>query len=247
MPSFWIISFSLFLMVSVVGAAEKEAGPFALVELFTSEGCSSCPPAEVLLSKLAASAEQQGLNIYPISLHVDYWNRLGWRDPFSQHQFSIRQQDYAKIFNAGQVATPQFVVNGAQYIFGADSVKLQRVVNKALSEEVSADLKLRAVRVDDQRLRVGFIYEGDLADKRIHVVLIERNVSMDVGRGENAGRKLKHSNVARQWQAQRLVQGVGSVELSFEHVKPWEDFFVIAFVQDVQSMEIQTAAEAQIR
>lgn len=247
MPCFFIIFLGVLLVSPVVRAAEKGAEPFALIELFTSEGCSSCPPADILLSKLAASAQQQGLHIYPISLHVDYWNRLGWRDPFSQKQFTQRQQDYAQFFNADGVATPQFVINGSRYVLSADSQKLQRLVNQALSEEVSAVLGLSLHTVTENKLRVAFVYEGDLIDKLVHVVLIERTVDMDVASGENAGRKLRHNNVARQWQTLNLAEARGEVDLNFTHVKPWEDFFVIAFVQDAQSMEILAASAIDIR
>ncbi len=247
MLRFFFILLGVVVITPVVGAAEQGTEPFALVELFTSEGCSSCPPADILLSKLAASAQQQGLNIYPISLHVDYWNRLGWRDPFSQKQFTIRQQEYAQFFNADQVATPQFVINGSRYVLSADSSKLQRLVNQALSEEVSGVLNLSLRRVAESKVQVAFVYEGDLTDRLLQAVLIERIVDVSVASGENAGRKLRHNNVARQWQTLKLPQERGQVEFNFTHVKPWEDFAVIVFVQDAQSMEVVAASAIDIR
>lgn len=247
MPRFFIILLSLLFLTSLVWAAQEEGQPFALVELFTSEGCSSCPPADILLSKLVASAKQNDLHLYPISLHVDYWNRLGWRDPFSQKQFTQRQQEYAKSFNSGKVATPQFVINGSQYVFSADGPKLQNAVNKALNEQSSASLVLSIVKTRDGHLRVGFVYQGDFTDKVLNVVLVERVVSMEVASGENAGRKLKHNNVARQWQTMPLTQARGQVDLNYPQAKPWEDFSLIAFVQDSQSMEIQAANQINIQ
>src|SRR5215831_17181987 len=110
--------------------------PFAVVELFTSEGCSSCPPADALLADLKSYANGTDKNIYVLSFHVDYWNRLGWRDPFSDAAYSARQTQYDQHFGSS-VYTPQMIVNGKQQFVGSEK--------KTASEAIAAALKDSAI------------------------------------------------------------------------------------------------------
>src|SRR5262245_18067196 len=110
--------FVVLAAATVEDAGDAPAAPFALVELYTSEGCSSCPPADALLSKLVDAARRDGSRVFALAFHVDYWNRLGWRDPFSDPAFSERQSMYAKSFEPRY--TPQMVVNGVQSFVGSD-------------------------------------------------------------------------------------------------------------------------------
>jgi hypothetical protein len=98
-----------------------------LIELFTSEGCSSCPPADRLLEKLAAENNDK---VYVLSFHVDYWNYIGWKDPFSQARFSQRQRNYARQFSLESIYTPQMVVNGVAEFVGSDEQKLRAAIAK---------------------------------------------------------------------------------------------------------------------
>ena len=101
--------------------SDNETGtPFAVVELFTSEGCSSCPPADNLLGEIVKDAQKGQQRVYCLSFHVDYWNSLGWRDPYSDPAFSRRQREYARAFESVQVYTPQMVVNGSTGFVGSD-------------------------------------------------------------------------------------------------------------------------------
>src|SRR6476620_3102500 len=106
---------------------------FAVVELFTSEGCSSCPPADAVLARLAADTRDRGLAVYPLAFHVDYWDRLGWRDPHSAKAYTDRQYAYAAALGAaGQVYTPQMVVNGTAAFAGSNAREADRQVAAAL-------------------------------------------------------------------------------------------------------------------
>src|SRR5207244_447517 len=98
---------------SFASAAQSQDKSFAVVELFSSEGCSSCPSADLLVSRLTTWARKNNRNVYPLIFHVDYWNNLGWRDVFSNQEFTQRQRNYAQIFKEQGVYTPQMIVNGS--------------------------------------------------------------------------------------------------------------------------------------
>ncbi|MEO7766220.1 MAG: DUF1223 domain-containing protein, partial [Ferruginibacter sp.] len=114
-------------------------GGFAVVELFTSEGCSSCPPADEAIGELLARNTD---NIYVLSYHVDYWNRLGWKDVFSKAEFSSRQRQYASHFSSEGIYTPQVIVNGATEFVGSDKSKLNDAISNNLHRDISSDLSV---------------------------------------------------------------------------------------------------------
>ena len=177
-----------------------------IVELFTSEGCSSCPPADQLLSRLDKEQSIPGANIIALSQHVDYWNQLGWRDPYSSAQFSARQSSYAEAFGRDGVYTPQMVVDGHLEFVGSDTTKAREAITEAASSpkakvqiEITPNTETResgtvqfTVRVED----IPAITAGDTAE--VLLVITESDLSSSVARGENAGRNLRHTAVVRQ-------------------------------------------------
>ncbi|MEM9863798.1 MAG: DUF1223 domain-containing protein, partial [Myxococcota bacterium] len=153
--------------------------PVALVELFTSEGCSSCPPADEVLRGL------DGEGIIPLSFHVDYWNRLGWRDPFSDAAFTERQRAYARVFDEGRVYTPQAVVNGRFGLVGSRAAALRARIREA-SRLTGATVELSLHR-DGRELEVSHEVEGASAQAAVHLALVESQLETNVRRGENRG------------------------------------------------------------
>lgn len=170
----------------------RAAGPSpVLVELFTSEGCSSCPPADALLQKLERGQLVPGVTIIAMSEHVDYWNHLGWSDPFSSAQMSARQQNYAVRFRLDGPYTPQMVVDGAVEFVGSDSAQARRAI--ALSGarpklEVTAELAAPGM------LHV-IVPAGAQAD--VFVALVYDPEPSPVSKGENSGRRLVHISVVK--------------------------------------------------
>jgi hypothetical protein len=186
-----------FLCLSTRGAAAPAApSRFALIELFTSEGCSSCPPADGLLQKLSADAARTGEPIAALSLHVTYWNRLGWVDRFSDEAFTQRQGAYARHFALRSVYTPQVVVNGEREFVGSDAGSIERALREALGQARSARIRLEA---QPERDRIAATCQvSDAPDGSVlWVAWADREDSSSPDRGENEGRRLRHVNVVR--------------------------------------------------
>lgn len=175
-----------------------------LVELFTSEGCSSCPPADDLLARLEESQPVAGAEIIALGQHVDYWNRLGWADPFSSAAFSQRQYDYAEAFDRDGVYTPQMIVDGRAEFPGGNQAKARAAIAEAArSPKVNVSLSLLPGETNGDRMTLKVAIEklpvlnaGDEAE--VWLAIAESGLSTSVPRGENAGRTLRHAGVVRQ-------------------------------------------------
>ncbi len=158
-----------------------------LVELFTSEGCSSCPPADVLLESLDRTQPVASAEIIVLSEHVDYWNRIGWTDPFSSPQFSRRQEAYANRFKGDGAYTPQMVVDGVTQFVGSDGRRALAEIGKA-SGAPKATVKVSAA---GKPFRVQVDVTG-AANGDVFVALARNEAVSQVTRGENGGRQLRH-------------------------------------------------------
>ena len=170
-----------------------------LVELFTSEGCSSCPPADALLRKLQGEHTAAGQWIIGISEHVTYWNQLGWADPFSSESFTERQSNYGDRFGLASVYTPQVVVNGAQEVLGSDEAAILRAV-RLTDRPTTVAVTIGSIMPSAGGVSVTFSVAGTSSAKsaEIYAVIADDMASSHVLRGENAGRTLAHVSVARE-------------------------------------------------
>jgi hypothetical protein len=176
-------------------SSEKQT---SLLELYTSEGCSSCPPAEDWLSGLKDSP---GLwkDFVPVAFHVDYWNHLGWRDPWSDAQFSARQSDYAKTWGTDNIYTPEFILNGKEWRYGL----WQQGVPAASGSHAGV---LKASSDDARHWHITYTPSQKQESKyEVHAALIVSGVSSDVKAGENSGRQLKHDFIAVAFNSAPLV------------------------------------------
>ena len=195
-----------FLMVAALGLAftrnyapEETAAtgaPFAVAELFTSQGCSSCPPADRVLAELRDRAARTGEPIHVFSFHVDYWNYLGWADPFSSPHFSARQTDYTDRLEV-RTYTPQLVINGQTELIGSRSEQVTAAIDAALARPAKDyGLEVSAVRLGDT-VRVTYSLSEPAPHLRAVALLVDERAESEVTRGENRGRKLVHVNVVR--------------------------------------------------
>lgn len=226
-----------------------------VVELFTSQGCSSCPPADRLLSRIG-SATGNGRPVVPLAFHVDYWNYIGWTDPFSSPAWSERQRRYARALAPGRVYTPQAVVNGQVEFVGSNTKLLQQHLAQARNRQPPAQVNLTgsAASRGGLQLRVGA--EWTTATPRVAelwVALFENGLETPVLRGENAQKTLRNDSVVRLLQpvATLSAQQAGLAErpiiIPLDSAWNERNLGVAAVLQDRDSLAIYGAAVLYLR
>jgi len=222
-----------------------------VVELFTSEGCSSCPPADAVLSRLEREQPVPGVKIIALGEHVDYWNYLGWRDRFSAPIFSTRQMRYhERAFPHGVVYTPQVVVDGVADALGSNPLAVREAVSKA-AQRTKLPMRVRAANVAGS-VTVAVSVDG-VTERQAAIVLVavEDGLITAVQRGENGGRTLSHDRVVRWIDTVADVRAGAStrdIERSLPIDADWNvgQMRVVALLQDTASLAILGAAETAI-
>ncbi|MBF9219747.1 DUF1223 domain-containing protein [Hymenobacter ruricola] len=232
--------------------APSTAGPKAasrvpvVVELFTSEGCSSCPSADAALRELEAAQAVPGVEVIALGEHVDYWNRLGWKDVFSSPVYTERQRQYAQSFGTGSY-TPQAVVNGRYEFVGSRTGELAATVARA-AQAPQAALSV-AVREGRASVEVRSLPAGTPAAE-VLLAITERGLSSQVGRGENSGQLLRHAAVVRRLIPLGRVQADGTFSATTELAvaAAWQrpNLRAVALVQETASRRIVGVAAAPV-
>ncbi|MEO0338985.1 MAG: DUF1223 domain-containing protein, partial [Bacteroidota bacterium] len=205
---------------------------YVLLELFTSQGCSSCPPADRVLKRLEEDAGQGDLSVVALSYHVDYWNRLGWKDPYSQKAFSQRQYTYADKLGDNRVYTPELVINGTSGHIGSRETEIRNRIQK-LSKGL--DYLSFQAELDPSSKSISFQFEEAPGDVLLQMALVQPTVVNAVPRGENTGRTLEHVQVVEQLITIESPQRSGQVTLEAYAA----DQEVIVFLQDQKTWEVK--------
>ncbi len=215
---------------------------FAVVELFTSEGCSSCPPADQLVAKIEKEVKDKP--VYILAYHVDYWNRLGWKDAFSSSAFSKRQEDYASYLHLQSVYTPQIVVNGRTEFVGSEEAELRNAITSNLQNEQGQALALN-VAADGQNPAV-IKYKADKTDKNtaLFIAVLQKNAQTKVERGENSGRTLSHVQIVRKLQKVALTGDAGETKVALPKGFNKQGWEIIGFLQNTSTGLVTGAARA---
>lgn len=233
-------------------AGAERSRPAVVLELFTSQGCSSCPAADRVLSRLGSEVRSDDLTLVPLAFHVDYWNRIGWADPFSSSHWSARQRRYADVFGLRSIYTPQIVVNGRAELVGSLEDQLRAEIAGAVSALPAGRVEILDARVEAAELVVDLAAElhepGRAARTVANLVLFENGLVTRVGSGENARRTLENDFVVR------LMRPViafepgeklsGRERLRIELDPSWAvgNLGLAAFLQDAETLEIHAAA-----
>ena len=243
-------SLTLFSSLSIFAAAipSDEIRQHVVVELFTSEGCSSCPPADILLQKLDQTQPVPGAFLIVLSEHVDYWDRLGWRDPFSSPLYSRRQEAYTRRFGLDSPYTPQVVIDGNSEALGSDAWKIRDAIRKSVTSDkfrVRIGQVFKSTRgTPAVRIQVEAPHQAEKRDVRLMIALAENSAISDILRGENKGLHLSHVAVVRSLIDVGRVEPAGFFSLDVPltgELANWEGKRFIAFVQGQQYGRIQGA------
>jgi len=235
-------------LAAAATTAMGEAGKAipVVIELFTSEGCSSCPPADRLLAQLDKEQPVAGAHLIVLSEHVDYWNTLGWIDPYSSHEFSERQRRYGSALRVDDVYTPQAVVDGRLEVVGNNSAKLQAAIQRAVKEK-KIPLSLQVSRSGEKihvELQTG---EGVASAVQLYLALAEDAVQSQVSAGENGGRMLAHTAVVRSLTQAGKFDSENRLTADLKTSARWgKHLRVIAFLAEHDGGKIIGAAVAEI-
>ena len=249
--------FALVVSPFLATAASDRPVP-VVVELFTSEGCSSCPAADRTLARLEQTQPVPGAQVIAIEEHVDYWNQLGWTDPFSSPQYRARQNDYAISFHSNNIYTPQMVVNGHVEFVGSDMNRAYHEISAAAESattlvNLSANINGRDADLLDLSVQVSNSKTNRWRDSNVYLAVTERGLTTQVSRGENSGRTLRHSSVVRSFGVIGRVtpQGANGGQLvsTLRLPREWkrENLRAVVFVQERDSLRITGANVIDLR
>ncbi len=241
------------LSSSCSGHAESTPPPdatgFAVVELFTSQGCSSCPPADALLSRLGKEPALRG-RVIPLSFHVDYWNYIGWSDPFSAGEWSARQRRYSRTLR-DEVYTPQLIVNGSKSMIGSSEGAVREAITSALAERPTARLTISAMTTPGGAIAIDV--KGSQSTQEtleVWVAVVENGLVTKVRSGENRGRTLASNNVVRALERVTALpaegDGAGHIEIRPDPAWIVGKLEVVAFAQSPKSSKIHGAVVTRV-
>lgn len=181
---------TVLLMFVVLGSMAQQKN--IVLELFTSQGCSSCPRADKLLEEVAANANYK--NVIALAYHVDYWNRLGWKDPFSKAAYSNYQQEYGRKFGGRSIYTPQLVINGKKHIVGSDVASLTNSLSNLKHQKLSIPITIKNVQKTGDKITLNYSSPNNLVNRLSVVMLLKEQVTQ-VKRGENRNRTLLDTHI----------------------------------------------------
>ena len=231
------------LAISMPPAQAADRVP-VVVELFTSEGCSSCPPADALLGSLSRM-QSPDVEIIALGEHVDYWNELGWKDRFSTHEYTLRQEDYARRFHLDSPYTPQMVIDGTEQLVGNDEREARRIIASASQRQkpVEVDLQLAGdvLKIDAK--------SNGTAPAVVLLAITEDDLTTEVKAGENGGRRLVHQAVVRSLRQIGMMNGetfTAREPLKFDPSWRHSASKAVVFLQDARSKAIVGGATCRL-
>jgi hypothetical protein len=229
----------LLLLIGAVVVFDRQAAPRVgeqpvLVELFTSQGCSSCPPADELLRKIARDPNLRGRAI-PLAFHVDYWDHLGWRDPFSSRAWSERQGEYSRSLKLNGAYTPQVVINGTRQMVGSSSGQIYKAIVEESQRAGEGSVSLTSDG-DDYLMRANSPRGG----VEVMLVIFEDGASTKVESGENGGRTIANDSIVRTLRRAATLDAGGTIQQRIK-LRLNERLGAAAFLQDVKTRRVLAA------
>ncbi|MGB5822221.1 MAG: DUF1223 domain-containing protein [Saonia sp.] len=218
--------------------------PIVVLELYTSQGCSSCPPADALLNKVKNEYED---TVFALSYHVDYWNYIGWKDPFSKSEYGEKQREYNIKFRNRSNYTPQVVVNGQEHFVGSSATKMYAKIDTYQQRKAVNKIEINTLKPDARSVAFDYTIAGATANKRLRAVLVLDQRATEVKRGENRNRTLTNSNIVV---AEKIISVAAKNDSAYigipESVGPNEKIQLMLLLEN-QDFDVTAAAKIDIR
>lgn len=223
---------------------KTEKNGFVVLELFTSQGCSSCPPADAVLAKYAL---QNNPNIIPLAFHVDYWNYIGWKDPFSKTQFTDRQRNYVNQLNAQGNYTPQLIINGKYELVGSKENQIKKLVDQELILETKNSISIKKQNISLEQLNVEFELNSYMPNTIVNVALVKKKEFTNIKRGENSGLQQTNYNIVYDFNSIPNTPKLSN-KTSFKFKSDWitSDFLIVAYLQNIKTGQIISGTKSII-
>ncbi|HNR19119.1 MAG: DUF1223 domain-containing protein [Bacteroidetes bacterium] len=217
---------------------------FAVVELFTSQGCRSCPAADKVLAEIKAEAEKISKPVHVLSYHVDYWNKYGWMDPFSKFAFTKRQNNYVSANKTEEVYTPQVYVNGQNPTLGSDKIKINEAIEKAITQPPVLNLTaVKSALSTSDTLIIDYTSTKVNPNYSLVIAIVQEEATSKITKGENAGKTLSYNNIVRELNITPLNNQKGIVKIPVKNLSLKNGFRVLAFVQQKQTKKILSVTQ----
>lgn len=231
---FLLLPFLALLHFWTSPSVEKQTNP-VVMELFTSEGCSSCPPADQLLSDYASADEHQ---VIALSFHVHYWDRLGWSDPYSHQKYTDRQRDYAQKLNVKKIYTPQMVINGVHTFIGSDKEKARETLEMMADKPMPVEISITEIKIDGAYCSFNYRLSSSTKGLLVNFAFTEDGLSQQVLRGENRGKLLKHDNVVRAFKSEEAPKKSGEILMRLPDEAQHTRMKVVVYAQQLSDYKV---------
>ncbi|NRB59037.1 MAG: DUF1223 domain-containing protein [Winogradskyella sp.] len=219
---------------------DSEIDNIVVLELFTSQGCSSCPPADRLLD------EVKNDKIIALSYHVDYWNYIGWDDPFSAKKYTERQKLYSNKFNSSTIYTPQLVINGQEHIVGSNKSLLYTKLRYYSKKKNLNTVRLSKITKTAEKVKLNYAVTGNVTQKKIRFILVINERKTSIKRGENINRELLNTNIVINSIENELkdLSGIVTIDIP-DVVESSDELTVIALVEN-DTLDIFGASQIKL-
>ncbi|MBO0323590.1 DUF1223 domain-containing protein [Muricauda sp. CAU 1633] len=216
---------------------------FVVLELFTSQGCSSCPPADQLLEKVQKEFPE---TVFALSYHVDYWDYIGWRDPFAKARHTKKQSSYNRKFGYPNNYTPEIVVNGQEHFVGSDRTTAYAKIRGYAAKKTTNEITVEGVQSSGDKINFEYSTTGDLDHKLLRAVLVIDERTTEVKRGENRNRTLHNSNIVVNESYIDLESQTGSSSITIPALVTPTDDLTLVLLMESENLDITAAAKTPV-
>lgn len=215
-----------------------------VLELFTSQGCSSCPPADKVLKKINDNMDSE--YVIPIAYHVDYWNYIGWKDPFSTKEFTNIQRYYGQKFRSNSIYTPQLVINGNEHVVGSNEVTIHKKIKRYLKKSSKFKLNISETIKEENGFTISFNISGKVNNSILEAFIVLDEKTTNIKRGENRNRTIVNSNIVVARTVKSVNKNSGSIHIKTPKIISKKDKLRLVLVLKDEDLYVQTAAQIKL-